>query len=444
MFPYEQLKKKKMASSSEKKDENYYFKKRKNRPNRAYITKEFPYTSYQTKRLFDKKRFINKVILNKEETEVVRINGELILRSSFNGAIQVRVIVYTNDVDQTMSFTLQKFFEQTQQGVRPVKQSNFTFRQEEWHELLVFLNEIQFIDLSNKNTFSVDLPKTPKKISLNLNNKSVGDIEETISAEELVGVIQNLDDEQRKTLLELSQNRVFTKYELDVLSGRKRGLEEFESNLDKDGKNILKETEWQFFFESNSWIFGYGLDYKFLKILQKEATISDTDLDGKESVITDFLLGDNRFTTIVELKRPDTKIFEQVKNRSKSWRLSTSLTYSISQILTQKAEWELKSQKKQYDSEDNLIHEYTIDPKAILIIGHTSQFYGEDRESTIKAKTFELYRRNLRNIEIITFDELLERARFIIKNDKREKENFPSINKFGIELESEGDDDLPF
>ena len=157
------------------------------------------------------------------------------------------------------------------------------------------------------------------------------------------------------------------------------------------------------------------------------------DLDGKQTVITDFLMSDSRFTVIVELKRPDTPLFESGGNRSKSWKLSKDLTNAISQILTQKAEWEYKSQTEQFDNECNLIEEKTIDPKTLLIIGQTSQFSGTDRESKIKAKTFELYRRNSRNIEIVTFDELYDRASFIVNN------KLDSEQKSEIEI-----DDLPF
>ena len=37
------------------------------------------------------------------------------------------------------------------------------------------------------------------------------------------------------------------------------------------------------------------------------------------------------------------------------------------------------------------------------------------RDANIKRDTFELFRRDTRNLEIVTFDELLERARFITK-----------------------------
>ena len=73
---------------------------------------------------------------------------------------------------------------------------------------------------------------------------------------------------------------------------------------------------------------------------------------------------------------------------------------------------------EQFNSGGNQVKERTIDPKTILIIGSTLQFKGEDRDSRIKAKTFELYRRNSRNIEIVTYDELYDRASFIVNNKK--------------------------
>ena len=52
----------------------------------------------------------------------------------------------------------------------------------------------------------------------------------------------------------------------------------------------------------------------------------------------------------------------------------------------------------------------TINPKGILVIGHTKELMGERS----KIETFELFRRDINNLEIITFDELYERAKFIV------------------------------
>ncbi len=55
---------------------------------------------------------------------------------------------------------------------------------------------------------------------------------------------------------------------------------------------------------------------------------------------------------------------------------------------------------------------YAIEPRSFLIVGNPSELAGNDDKITC----FELYRRNIRSPEILTFDELLYRARFIVDN----------------------------
>ena len=151
-----------------------------------------------------------------------------------------------------------------------------------------------------------------------------------------------------------------------------------------------------------------------MSILQREASISNSDLDGKNTVQSDYLLGNTDFTVLVEMKRPDTLLFETTKNRSRSWKLSKYLIESVSQILAQKASWEIKATQDCYTTEGDLIYQKTCDPKCILIIGSREQFNDNQRNQDIKFRTFEIFRRDSRNIEIITYDELYERAYYIV------------------------------
>lgn len=228
---------------------------------------------------------------------------------------------------------------------------------------------------------------------------------------------------------ELLNSGIITSTDIVNIGYRKKQLEIFGKLLNnpdyiaiyKTDNNITDERLeilWQHFFSKNDWIFGYGLDYKFLGILQKEAHISNTDLSGKDGVIGDFLLGCNKFTVLVELKRPDTDLFKN-KNRSNSWSLSNELVDAFSQILEQKATWQIQAESNannNYNDGGKIIKQKTVDPKTILIIGNSSQYSGETKELQIKAKSFELFRRDSRNVEIITFDELFERAKFIVEH----------------------------
>ena len=53
-------------------------------------------------------------------------------------------------------------------------------------------------------------------------------------------------------------------------------------------------------------------------------------------------------------------------------------------------------------------------PRSILIIGNLSEFINENGFSIERYRTFEMYRRSLVSPEIITYDELYDRARSLI------------------------------
>jgi hypothetical protein len=52
----------------------------------------------------------------------------------------------------------------------------------------------------------------------------------------------------------------------------------------------------------------------------------------------------------------------------------------------------------------------TAQPRGILVVGHTKQFIGSED----KKRSFELFRRQMHGVEILTFDELLIRAQELI------------------------------
>lgn len=363
-----------------------------------YVSKTFKFSESSRER-----RFINKVFDHEVESKIekVKVIGEYVLRSSPGQRDQIKILIF-QDSKEIREIVLQKF---VNNNPKPL---SFSFRGDEFKRLLDFIGTTKKLDLSNKTTLRIPESEVDAKRI-------------TVSTEEqnLLDLFKTMKGDDRAELFEKLSCQDLTKEDLDILSGRKKGLEEFRINLSE--KSIWDEKRWQKFFNDNTWIFGYGLDYQFLQILQKESSVSGSDLSGKNTVFSDFLLGASRFTVLVELKRPDTPLFEYEKNRSESWKLSKDLTFSISQILAQKAEWEIKGKQTQYDSFDNPISQKTIDPKTILIIGDSSQYSGISKNEIIKAKTFELYRRNSRNIEILTYSELYERAYFIVNQKTIDK-----------------------
>lgn len=95
---------------------------------------------------------------------------------------------------------------------------------------------------------------------------------------------------------------------------------------------------------------------------------------------------------------------------------------AYSQILEQKASGILKIEttRELYADDYSEINQSAYDSKAVLIVGSWDQIDDVSEPAGIKKmkrKTLELFRRDSRNIEIITYDELLERASFIALNE---------------------------
>ncbi len=234
---------------------------------------------------------------------------------------------------------------------------------------------------------------------------------------------------------EILRNGSITSKDLVNIGYRKNQLSVFKRLLDIDDIGFYRELHdiastqhekiLQHFFKENAWIFGFGLDYLYLGILQDEAHVSTEDIAGRDGVVGDFLMGASNFTVLVELKLPDTKLFGTQRHRSGSWKLSPELLDSVSQILEQKAGWQIKSDSRQgqFNRQGHAINQRTVDPKCILIIGSDSQFSGSEKERVIKLKTFELFRRDSRNIEILTYDELFQRANFLVNQESARKDS---------------------
>lgn len=278
---------------------------------------------------------------------------------------------------------------------------------------LKFINEIDADDYPEEKS------RRPFLLGFSNNTERLEAIEDILNVEDSEALLKAVLANDNITSHDIvntgyrkSQLEIFRKLlEEDYITGYKRDI------LDKP--NTKDETAWQEFFELNQWIFGYGLDYQFQGILQKEFHASDTNAAGKNGVISDFLLGNKRFTSFVEIKPPTTPLFKNSQNRAGCWKLSSDLLEAHSQILEQKACGEIKVERGQfYDNDGKSITQNAYDSKTFLIIGSLTleERNCNDQEKKIKFKTFELFHRDSRNVEIITYDELYERARFIVEH----------------------------
>ncbi len=163
------------------------------------------------------------------------------------------------------------------------------------------------------------------------------------------------------------------------------------------------EAIWQAFFNENPFILNMAFGFPVIKV-QDQASIGGRKLSGSGDKITDFLLKNSltNNTAIFEIKTPKTALLNKTAFREGVYTPSADLSGSINQALDQKYQFQqnisqIKNSSRVYDFESYSVH-------CCLIVGITPS--GEDHQ-----KSFEMFRHNSKDVEIVTFDELLEKLK---------------------------------
>lgn len=200
-----------------------------------------------------------------------------------------------------------------------------------------------------------------------------------------------------------------------IQTERTIALAEFKQSLDA---NCADEQYWQAFFVKHDWIFGYGLNYQFLHMLADRPDYGGGDFTGRGSSEGDMLMATTasvKFTVLVEIKTPATLLCSHKsgtirKHRNGVALLGHELLGGVSQLQVNARRWAEAALRPENALK---LHEQgirTIEPKGVIVIGNTSELSVDHDALT----TFELFRRQLYNPRVLTYDELYERARFIV------------------------------
>ena len=165
----------------------------------------------------------------------------------------------------------------------------------------------------------------------------------------------------------------------------------------------LKEEHWQSFFNENQFILNLAFGYPVIKV-QDQASVGGRKLSGSGEKITDFLVKNSltNNTALVEIKRPKAELLNKRPYRNGVYTPASELSGAINQALDQKYQFEREFAQIKVNSKLTDIESYAV--HCCLIIGMTPT--DDD-----KKKSFELFRRNSKDVEIVTFDELLEKLK---------------------------------
>jgi hypothetical protein len=223
-----------------------------------------------------------------------------------------------------------------------------------------------------------------------------------------------------------------TREDVVSVAYRKRQLQFFKRLMEDpsyfdevaDKKQCKAEGVWQKFFEKNPWIFGYGLSYIQLSSLDDkklEQIVHGHSVTGPGKRVDALLRSRGVISSLcfVEIKTHKTELLQSRSYRPGCWAASSDLAGGVSQVqgTVAFATDSIRSKLSITDDSGDPTGEeaYNYLPKSFLVIGSLQQFMGEHGVSQERYRSFELFRRNVVSPEIITFDELFERARFIVE-----------------------------
>ncbi|MFT6634011.1 MAG: hypothetical protein ACJAS4_003986 [Bacteriovoracaceae bacterium] len=219
-----------------------------------------------------------------------------------------------------------------------------------------------------------------------------------ISESERKHIIKTVSKNARKILGDDSHSLVKLKNEIELVS-----LEDLMSNFSEMIGKKLAEDKWQDLFQENPFILNLLFGYPIIKI-QDQASVGGRKLSGKGDKITDFLSKNVKTnnTAIVEIKNPHAKLLNAREYREGVFSPSGELSGSLNQTLDQRYKLQkeiatIKENTRNYDIETFSVH-------CVLVIGTTPEGHDE-------RKSFEIFRRNSKDVDVITFDEVLEKLK---------------------------------
>ena len=369
-------------------------------PNKTYISPQVP-------TLEGPLRIASKVI-DSEGAYYAKVKKEIVLRRTPSARIEIVAKFFEDDRKLTV-LTIQQFNGNNGQPHR----TNFSFIGSEIPRLLSFIHDIAKVEFKHSGAVNITDTDLRKLV---------------ISKTQAASLVHDNQD----AFLEALRGQV-TKEDIVALGYRKKQLGVFSQLLSnpeffelcKKQKSIKgDELLWQAFFEKNPWVFGYGLSYFYVTGFDEkklEQLVQGYDLlnRGKRADAVMKTKGIINSLCFAEIKHHNTKLLESDHYRAGCWAPSNEMAGAVAQVQTTVAiaMHKLHGMQRMLDDGGNPTGEdvFNFKPRAFIVIGSLSEFIGEHGVNQDKLRSFELYRTSLIGIDIMTFDELYERTKFIVE-----------------------------
>lgn len=375
-------------------------------PGKTYISPSLQAFGDKERRV----RIASKILPSEDGYEYAKERDEVVVRKKPDAKTYITA-KFLEDSRQTFVLTVQKFVTETGQPYG----SGFSFVGEEIGRFCEFLANIQSVDFKNRSKVNIT-DEELRRIALSSHQAKAFLVEnQELFAEALKSEVTTED------LVAVG----FRKKQLGVYGNLLDDLSYFEDLKQK--KNCSSEALWQKYFEKNPWVFGYGLGYIFLSNLDDrklEQVVQGHSVDSHGKRVDALMKTRGIISNLcfVEIKTHTTALLEAKPYRTGCWAPSKELAGAIAQVqgTVASAVENLSGKINPSDKEGDPTGEeiYNYQPKSYLVIGSMGEFVSEHGVNKDKLRSFELLRKNTSNPEIITFDELYERARFIVHHNQ--------------------------
>lgn len=386
------------------------------RSDRIYLSRSLSEKQYQKNETGEVEEFerpfriVSKVIDCEETHQFFKDGTQISLRIT-DGARQEIIAKFYEDTRNVSTLQIQRY---TIESGAPHK-THFTFNNEEIITLYNFLRNISILPLRDDQSAKLD-------------DKFVSSL--VLTREQALDLLNS-----QPTLIEELLRTQITAQDVAELGHRRTQLEKFdrlindseyfESQRASLGANKGTEAVWQLFFEQNTWIFGYGLNYVFNAPLdgeKLERTVKGHDFAGAGKRVDALLKTQGMISALSfgEIKTHTSLLLKPVASpyRRECWQVSDELAGGIAQVQrsVQASLGNIQSKTEVKDDTGAPTGEavFLYQPRSFLVIGSLSEFHTAHGINEEKYSSFELFRRSLKSPEVVTFDELLERAKYIV------------------------------
>ncbi len=354
-----------------------------------------------------KVRIATKLIDQPESYAFAKIKDEMVLRHKEGAKTCIQAKFFEDD---------RKLFVLSIQGYTAATEkphnASFSFVGEEIDKLIEFLSHVKTMPLTSRGSQKIT-DEDLRKIILSGTQA------------------QTIFHDNQELFSEVLRSAV-TKDDVIAIGYRKKQLETFQKLLEnptyfeqvKNKKQCKDEDVWQKFFEKNPWIFGYGLSYLYLSSLDEkklEQVVHGHSISGPGKRVDALLRTHGVISSLcfAEIKTHKTDLLQPKPYRSGCWAPSNELAGGVSQaqgtvaLAIESIRNKLTPTNDVGDPTGEGVFSYI--PKSFMVVGSLQEFMTEKGVNLERYRSFELFRRNTSSPEIITFDELYERARFIVE-----------------------------